>query len=764
MTPSSEPSQLEPQSSSLAGQLVLAALLCLLATYFGPWQQLAGLELMPAGIGDTRLNNYFLENVYQYLSGGSPSLWHLPMFHPAPYVLGLSDNLFGSAPIYVALRFGGFDAFTSYQLWFLLAYPLNFAGAWFFAHKMRLSWLGAAVVALVYAFALPIVVQADHSQLQYRCATPFAIAYFIGFLRGKRSRDFVLAAAFAVLQLVMGVYIGFFTLLLLAALAVARCCYPVFRAGQSTKALLLGYWQALFGVPAGASSSTRRSTIALLAAMVAALIWLFYPYIAAKSVYQVSRSWGEIQSMLPRLYSYVLADHSLLWPSAQWELPYLPQRHEHQLFVGLIVLICAILGSWLSLKQRLQQRPEAQLLFYSAVTVIGVTLYIGWHSDGERLFQNSFWQLFVSLPLASAIRAMSRVILVLLLPIGYLAALGVENLAFGWASWAEAPWAEAPGSEAPCAEAPCAEPAAKGLLSLRSIGVGVVLLGAILVEYSWVETNWTAKAEWHSRVERLMSSYGEQLSLKGNDQAGAIFVAQTDYLDADHELDVMWLAARLGRPTVNGYSGHLPLGFRQEYFDDCRELPKRMLVQQQLVHGEITAERYREDMAQVQPLGFAGCEDSWWQSPPENITLSSTAYTDSDFSQISAQITKQTQLKGGYLRFDITLRNAGSTPIAALGPKGYHPTMKWRLVDGATGKELTGGTRRGFLVADLPAEGELKIAAGIGNGEVNDAKRALAAADGKQGIALKLFLFQKGRNGQKGARSADLILPLAILP
>lgn len=746
MTSSPDSSMPHRPVLSFVGQVLFAMAVCLLATYFGPWQQLASLERMPAWLGDTRLNNYFLENVYQYLSGGSPSLWHLPMFHPAPYLLGLSDNLFGSAPIYVALRYGGWDAYTSYQLWFLLAYPLNFAAAWVFGRKMRLSLLGAAVVALVYAFALPIVVQADHSQLQYRCATPLAIAYFIAFLRGKDPRDFRLAAAWTVLQLFMGVYIGFFTLLLLAALAVARCCYPLLRGGQSSKTLALGYGQVLFGP--SAAPPARQGTIAALALMMVALIWLFYPYIAAKSIYEVSRSWGEIQSMLPRLYSYFLADHSLLWPSAQWPLPYLPQRHEHQLFVGLPVLLCGILGTVLGLRHQ-QQQATAQLLFYSTLTIVGVTLYIGWHADGERLFQNSFWQLFVSLPLASAIRAMSRVILVLLLPIGYLAAVGVESLAFGWTKKALIT-------------------TGRPRLNLRSGLVGGVLLGAILVEYSMVKTDWTAKAEWRSRVDQLRSSYGAQLDEVGKEPRKAFFVAQNDHIDAVHELDAMWLATSLNRPSVNGYSGHLPFGFRQEYFDDCRELPKRMLVVEQLVHGEITVEGYRKGMAQVQPLGFAGCDDSWWQSPPKNITIATAPYTDSDFSKVSAKVTKSTQLSGGDWRFDITLSNDGPTSIAALGAKGYHPTMKWRLVDRATGKALTGSTRRGFLVADLPAHGEVKIAVGLGNGNLVDAKRALAASQSSRarsgsagsGLALKLFLFQKAGRGGKGARSADLILPL----
>lgn len=34
--------------------------------------------MMPGDIIDARLNNYFLEHIYQFLNGNAHSLWHLP--------------------------------------------------------------------------------------------------------------------------------------------------------------------------------------------------------------------------------------------------------------------------------------------------------------------------------------------------------------------------------------------------------------------------------------------------------------------------------------------------------------------------------------------------------------------------------------------------------------------------------------------------------------------------------------------------------------
>jgi hypothetical protein len=49
-----------------------------------PDAQLNGLELVFGDIGDARLNNYFLENVYQYVLGNAELLWSPHFFYPFP--------------------------------------------------------------------------------------------------------------------------------------------------------------------------------------------------------------------------------------------------------------------------------------------------------------------------------------------------------------------------------------------------------------------------------------------------------------------------------------------------------------------------------------------------------------------------------------------------------------------------------------------------------------------------------------------------------
>ena len=64
-----------------------------------PFLQLDGLDRIPGNLGDSRLNNYFLEHIYLFLFGNVESLWHPRFFYPFPFVLGFSDNLLGSSPL-----------------------------------------------------------------------------------------------------------------------------------------------------------------------------------------------------------------------------------------------------------------------------------------------------------------------------------------------------------------------------------------------------------------------------------------------------------------------------------------------------------------------------------------------------------------------------------------------------------------------------------------------------------------------------------------
>lgn len=61
--------------------IVAVLLVFIFAFLLGPVVQLNFMTMMPGNIGDARLNNYFLENIYQFFAGCSESLWNLGLYH-----------------------------------------------------------------------------------------------------------------------------------------------------------------------------------------------------------------------------------------------------------------------------------------------------------------------------------------------------------------------------------------------------------------------------------------------------------------------------------------------------------------------------------------------------------------------------------------------------------------------------------------------------------------------------------------------------------
>ena len=171
----------------------IAAVVFTVGFWLIPVTQLKNLSLMPGDLGDARLNNYFLENIYQFFAGKSESLWHLPFFYDYPYVIGFSDNLFGTAPIYLVARYLLKEYDTAFQVWFLFGYLANYLAAYFGLRKLDLKILSSAIGSFIFTFAIPATAHAGHSQLHYRFGIPLTITFFIIFLKTGQWRNLVIS-------------------------------------------------------------------------------------------------------------------------------------------------------------------------------------------------------------------------------------------------------------------------------------------------------------------------------------------------------------------------------------------------------------------------------------------------------------------------------------------------------------------------------------------------------------------------------------------
>lgn len=620
-----------------------------------PIAQLSRLHMMPGDIGDARLNNYFLENLYQYLTGNSPSLLHLNFFYPFSYVLGFSDNLFGSSPVYLLARFLRAQPDTAFQVWFLAGYAVNFTAAYYALRKLGGSSLAASVGALIFTFALPTTAHAGHAQLHYRFGIPLATVFFSEFLDKKSWKFLIVSGAWLVWQFYAGVYMGFFTLLLMVAMLSTYIGYEIIKTKRSLRSITNGFVSSWLFQP----RQKKINYLLVLVLLLLLMILLFYPYLQVSHLYGAKRSWGEISSMLPRPQSYFLSDASYLWSNSDSKVfSAIPMRHEHQMLIGLIPLLLALAGFFVGSQAK---NGTAFILMAGMIGVtIASTLYLGGFS---------LWYLLHKLPLASAIRAMTRLDQAILFPIAYLAVIAVDYLRtrFEW-----------------------------GLKA-----VVVLVLPLLIFEFSMTTMGTSPKKAWRQRVNTA-----EMLIPSNLPKDVIIFMAQRNGPFFADELDAMWVAMKRGVPTLNGYSGIFPPAFSLIYGNDCNELPKRIHSYLNFSSENNNLEVYQKLINRVVPIGFSGCNPDWLINPP-SLTSSEREYSADEFKVLSFEyIGRSKYLDNEYV--DLKIKNSGNQAIAAVSAIGKPVRLSWRFVDDA-GTPLTDWNTRKDLPFDVPANGSLNV-------------------------------------------------------
>jgi hypothetical protein len=619
-----------------------------------PYSQLGHLSRMPGDIGDARLNNYFLENIYQYIQGNVRSLIHPDFFYPFPYVQGFSDNLFGAAPAYLVSRLLTAESDTAYQIWYLFGYFANYIAAYYALRKLNASVIASISGALIFAFSLPVNAHSGHAQLHYRFGVPLAITMFTLFLERKRWQYFAVTAAWLVWQFYCTIYIGFFLLSLLAAMF---CIYAI----NSVKAGAGGFKtiiSVLFNQFFRLSRNKKLKLAIVLIILFLLMVLLFYPYFQVSVLYDAKRHWSEISTMLPRPQSYFLADNSKLWVSQAKAFANLPMRHEHQMFIGAVPLLLAI-GGYVA-GRRQNSGLAFSLISGSLVLLVLVTICLGGFS---------LWYVFAKLPLASAIRAITRIILVFLFPIAFLSAFAVDRLIERAGLW-------------------------------RKVLVFTLIM-LMLFEFSAVFPGTSAKEKWRKRMVACEAVFPQNLP-----QDAILFFAQREGPFYADEIDAMWCALKHKLPTMNGYSGLYPRSASVLYGNDCTELPKRVLSYLEFSGQVGNNDAYFKLMKRVVPIGFSGCNPDWLVRTPSQ-TSSDRIYSADELRKLSYEYVGREKI------FDneyVTLRivNKGNLNIAASSAIDKAIRLSWRFIDVA-GNPVSGWDMRKDLPFDIPANDSLDV-------------------------------------------------------
>lgn len=483
--------------------------------------------MMPGDLGDARFNSVILEHGYQWLIGKVPELWSPGFFYPFERILAFSDNHFGSLWSYAAVRLIGAPRELSFQIWFLVGCVLNYAAGYWMLRRMGFDDLGASCGAFVFAFALPVLHQEGHAQLTYRFAIPLAILAWWRVVEQKSLIDVFTLLLWLSVQFLCSIYLGVFLGYLLVAMSIAYLLLKVYMPRQGSSDMGCRGAESL--------AQARNVFLMVLALFVSGIaVWMLSHYQSVSMEYQVSRPMEVLDSLTPRLSSYLMADRSALTGWLVRGVADFPMRPEHQMFIGLGTLALVFFGL-ISLARAGGLPTSSRSL--GAISAISILILVGM---SVVVSGYSFYFYIVRIPGLDAIRAVSRIILVILLPVSVLVAMGV--------SWLRGRFTSVVGG---------------GLVTVAVIG----LVSAETVFYS---PQHFARDLWETRQSELGWVIGQPPS-----EDVVIYVTQRKeepfYLT---ELDAMIYAQDHKLKTLNGYSGSTPPGY--VYPEPCVSVADRL--------------------------------------------------------------------------------------------------------------------------------------------------------------------------------------------
>jgi hypothetical protein len=501
------------------------------------------LEYLPGDPADNRLNNYILEHGYRCLTGRATDFWDAPFYYPAPGVTAGSDAHLGMLPFYAAMRAVGLSPERAFQGHFILCFVLNFAAAAWAIRRLGFGPVGAAIAAYVFAFALPLSGQLQHTQLYPRFLVPPALVFTWEFLRAPRAWRLVAAAWCIAGQVYLTVYIGYFLTLFIALASLLT----IIRFPRQLP------WRELL-VP------NRREMLIRVSGVVfagLAVLWLVNHHRVGGSEVDSEL----VKHLAPRPTAWLTppgntAIYSKLteWTRHQDDMP---SSVEQQLCPGLIPLAAVALGTLVVVRpSQLGDKAAVVAICALAALLIGLVF--------TRFGDTWYYERIAKLPGARGIRAIGRIVLVLLFPAGVVMAATADLLSR----------------------------AARKAGRTLSVVAAILLLGV------------TAGDQWLSRPDGEHSAGWREMRCSLDDcLAGQAHITEAIHRHPQPRLVYVYITAipggqlavqvaamrssqDCGIPCVNGWSGHAPKGW--DYFT-TREEVLRWLNETNHLPPDVTA-------------------------------------------------------------------------------------------------------------------------------------------------------------------------------
>lgn len=493
------------------GFFVIALLLVGVFFFFRPTIT-SGFKSMQSDPGDTVFNNYVLEHSFLTVFDKSynASAWSPSFFYPQPNVLTYGDNIWGAAPFYWLARIF-FPPDTSFQVWMIIVLSLSFISFYFLARKLKANIWFSAITAFIFAFGLSRMGQVGHQQLMPHFFAPMALLFLFRFIDNRKIYNLFLFEIFLYLQLLAGIYLGWFFILSMAVFI------PITLIHYDDKKKLRAFFTpwAIFSY----------------AALFFILAVTFQPYHLAQKEFG-KRPYYEVKTMIPQLTSYFTVSPSSIFYDFYPELmkeaaDRLPMKWEHQLFLGFF-LICLVFASLASLYFSRPDKKVYKLVELPPVFLLSLTafLIITIISFQFKFIDYSFWKhIYDFFPGAGAIRAATRVWLASYLFL-LLAIASLSSFAFS-----------------------------RSKLIIKIVLVSLGLLACL--EQIDLRPYYFNKIEYR-KVQSELNSVVTQGIEKTGAEAFYLHWLTDDPSFYYYQLIAMWSGITLNKPVINGYSGQKP--------------------------------------------------------------------------------------------------------------------------------------------------------------------------------------------------------------
>ena len=513
--------------------------------------------MIPGDLGDARFNSVVLEHGYQWLNGQVGQFWSPSFFYPFERMLGLSDSHLGSGWVYGGLRFFGLSREMAYSGWYLAGFVLNFLACGVVLHQAKFSPLAAALGSFAFTFALPVLHQEGHAQLGYRFAIPVACFFWYQALAKRDWISAVQSIFWCSVQFMCSVYLGVFLVYCLLAIVLAFSSVRVLdglRVQKNADSASLEIASHSFNHHNHFYNWRRWFWCATATIGVALVFLLLRQYKNIATDYQFFRSLDDLRPLIPRPSSYLLGDNSELTRWLGSGIATFATRSEHQMFIGLGIFCVAAMGAWAT--------ELARVFFATLLILIGLTLMVA---------DQSLYLWLLKIPGFDAIRAVSRIILVMLFPVAVLVATGVDRLL----------WLKT----------------LKRSMLRPLLTVGIVFV--VTLESVYYVPHHSAVQTWLDRQRGLVSLIKMDLP-----KDAILFVTQRkDEPFYITELDAMIYAQDHYLTTLNGYSGNSPPGYAPP--DPCLPGDARLLGY--FTFRGVSEIKQREFLSRLRVVALEGC-------------------------------------------------------------------------------------------------------------------------------------------------------------